>query len=244
MTEAAPAGSGLTGSAFGRLLGAFVAPVETFRSIAVRPTWILPFLLLVAVGVGVGTLVMQRMDFEQVIRAQNERAGGQMSAEQVEQAAERAKSMAPILTAVQGVVTPAIYLLVALAFWATFRMVGSDFGYRSSLATTVHATLPSALAAVLSIPVILHHASLTQSEVKNGSFLASSLAVLAPADASPVLRALLGSADLFSLWTVALLVVGFREAARVSRQAALGGVLILWLLYVAGKVALAALLPG
>ncbi len=234
----------MTNSAFGRLLGALVAPVETFRSIAARPTWLVPLLLLVVLGTAVGNMVIQHMDFDQIMRAQNERAGGQMTSEQVEQNAERAKNAAPMLALFQGVVTPAIYLLLALVFWAAFRLLGSDLTFKASLATAVHALLPSAIAALLSIPVILRHGVYTQQEIKGGNFLASSLAFLVPADGSPALRAVLGSLDLFSLWSLGLLVVGYRETARVSPRAALGTVLTLWLIYVVGKVALAALLPG
>jgi Yip1 domain len=234
----------MSDSAAGRLLGALVAPVATFRSIAARPTWLLPLLLLVVVGAGVGSLLIQRMDFDQIVRAQNERTGGQMTAEQVEQAAERAKNAAPLLGLFEAVVSPVIYLLVALAFWTAFRLLGSDITYKASFATALHALLPSAIALLLSIPVILRHGTYTQQEVKGGSFLASSLAALAPADASPAIRALLGSFDLFSLWALSLLVIGYRETARVSRQAAIATVIALWLVYVVGKVALAALLPG
>jgi hypothetical protein len=234
----------MSDSAFGRLLGALVAPVETFRSIATRPTWLVPLVLLVVLATALGSMVIQHMDFEQMMKTQNERAGGQMTGEQVEQNAERAKNAAPFLALAQGVVAPALYLIMALVFWAGFRLVGSDLTFKASLATSLHALLPSAIAAVLAIPVVLRHGLYTQQEVKGGSFLASSLAFLVPADGSPALRSLLGSVDLFSLWTVGLLVIGYRETARVPPKVALGTVLTIWLIYVVGKVALAALLPG
>ena len=234
----------MSDSAFGRLLGALVAPVATFRSIAARPTWLVPLLLLVVLSTAVGNLVLQRMDFEQVIRAQNERSGGQMTSEQMEQGAERAKNAAPYLTIAQGAVAPVIYLLVALVYWAGFRLLGSDLTFKTSLATTVHALLPGAIAALLSIPVIIRHGMYTQQDIKSGNFLASSLAALATPDSSPAVRALLGSVDLFTFWTVGLLIVGYRETARVSTRTALGVVVTLWLIYVVGKVALAGLLPG
>ena len=41
-------------SGWGRLLGVLVAPGETFRSIAERPTWLPPLLLLALLGAGAG----------------------------------------------------------------------------------------------------------------------------------------------------------------------------------------------
>ena len=41
-------------SSFGRLLGVFVAPGKTFRSLAARPTWALPLLVLSLTSAGFG----------------------------------------------------------------------------------------------------------------------------------------------------------------------------------------------
>ena len=53
--------------------------------------------------------------------------------------------------------------------------------------------------------------------------------------------ALLASLDLFSLWVVVLLIVGFHLVARVSKAAAAGGVLVLWALFILIKVGWASL---
>jgi hypothetical protein len=235
----------MTDSGAGRLLGALVAPAETFEAIAARPTWVAPLVLLIVLATLTGYLVSGRVDYERMMRQQNDRSGGQMTAEQVENAAQRAKTVAPIAGLAGGlVVTPAVYLIVALLYWVGFKLLGSDLSYKSSLATALHSMLPSAVSALLAIPVIWRHGTLTSEEARSGSFLASNLGFLAPADAGPAVRSLLTSIDLFSLWTVALAIVGYRIVARVSRGAAIGVVLTLWLLFVVGKVALAALLPG
>ena len=63
----------------------------------------------------------------------------------------------------------------------------------------------------------------------------------APESAGKMLVALLGSIDLFSLWSIALLAIGYRVVGKVSKTAALGVVAVLWAVVVAGKVGLAAL---
>jgi hypothetical protein len=94
---------------------------------------------------------------------------------------------------------------------------------------------------LLAIPVVLARDEVGMDEVRSGSFVKSNLAALAGDETSAPLRALLGSIDLFSIWTVALLALGFRLVAGVSRGSAWGVVLTLWALYVAGKAALATL---
>jgi len=107
----------------------------------------------------------------------------------------------------------------------------------TSLAVTLHGLVPGAVAALLSIPVVLGSETLEYEAVKSGSLLASNAAVFAPEDAGPVLTSVLGSLDVFSLWTMALLVIGYRLAAKVTRGTAIGAVVGLWLVYVLGKAA-------
>jgi len=236
----------LTDSGAGRVLGALVAPGDTFRSLAARPTWLAP-LLVAAVLVTVLTgMLTARIDMAQAIRHQLEAAGSQPSLEQIDQRVEMMKKIQPYLALFQGLVaTPAVYLLGALLFWVAFKLLGSDMSYKASFATLLYGLLPLGLVqTLLAIPVIWNRASFTQDEARSGSFLASNLAAWAPEGVGAVARTLLGSVDLFSIWTIVLLVIGYRIVARVSRAAAVGVVLGIWLLAVALKVALVAIAPG
>ncbi|HBL26519.1 MAG TPA: hypothetical protein DD490_06770, partial [Acidobacteria bacterium] len=58
---------------------------------------------------------------------------------------------------------------------------------------------------------------ITPEELMSGGVLTSSLRPLAPED-SPVVQSLLGSVDFFSLWSVVLLILGYRAVAKVSTQ--------------------------
>ncbi len=55
------------------------------------------------------------------------------------------------------------------------------------------------------------------------------------------MHSLLASCDLFSIWTIALLAIGYRIVGKVSEAAAWGVVLTLWAIVVAGKVTLASI---
>ncbi len=144
-------------------------------------------------------------------------------------------------TASQLVLQPAVYMLMAAIFLVVFRLMGSDIDFRHSLSVAVHGMMPFLLATLLSIPVVMSRAELSMEEVQSGGFLHSNLASFAPESAGKVLVALLGSIDLFSIWTIALLAIGYRVVGKVSKAAALGVVIALWAVVVAGKVGLAAL---
>jgi hypothetical protein len=235
----------LTDSGAGRVLGVLAAPGDTFRSIAARPTWVAPLVVMMLLAAAVGFLATSRVDMAQVMRHQNEVTGGQLSAEQLEQRIELVKKLEPYLALFQGlVVAPAVYLLCALLLWVGLRMVGSEMGYKAALSTALHGLLPLGVEALLAVPVIWNRASLSPDEARNLSFLTDNLAAVAPDGTGRVALALLGSVNLFSIWAVVLLVIGYGIVGRVSRTAAAGVVLSVWLLGIALKVALVAMAPS
>jgi hypothetical protein len=227
-------------SSFGRLLGVLVAPGKTFRSIAERPTWVVPLLLLLALGTAAAYMMQQRVDQEELVRHQVSQFGMEdISDDQVQQMVERNEKMGPVTLLVGPIMTAVIFFIVALVFWVAFKMLGSEMDYRSSLATSVHGLLPSAISLLLTLLILLGRNAVTPEEVMSGGILTSSAAALAP-DASPVVRSLLGSLDVFSIWSLILLVIGYRVVAKVSTKAAAITVIVLWLVYVLGKAGFAA----
>jgi hypothetical protein len=164
-------GSALTRSAAGRLLGVLIKPGDTFRSVAARPTWAAPLLVLVSLAVAVGFMATTRIDLAQLIRHQSEAIGAQLSPEQLEQRIEFAKQVAPYGAVVQGLIlAPAIYLLSALLFWVGFKLLGSEMSYKAAFSTALYGFLPLALEALLAVPVLLNRASLTPDEARSSRF--------------------------------------------------------------------------
>ncbi|HEX5716807.1 MAG TPA: hypothetical protein VF179_11660, partial [Thermoanaerobaculia bacterium] len=86
-------------SSWGRLIGALVAPVETFRSIAERPTWLPPFLALLLLGLAVGLLVQMKTDPEEMVRGQMEMIKVDVPEEQIDKAIEDAENRSSTATA-------------------------------------------------------------------------------------------------------------------------------------------------
>ncbi|HVG07619.1 MAG TPA: YIP1 family protein [Thermoanaerobaculia bacterium] len=231
-------------SSWGRLIGALVAPGETFRSIAERPTWLPPLLILALLGGAVGLVLQMRTDPEEMVRGQLEMVKVDMPQEQVDKMIEDAENRTTGtkigLAAMGALGQPVMYAVVAVLLWIGFRMFGSDMDYLRSLATTAHAYLPLAVGMLINLPLMFTRETLTFEEAAGGGVLVSSLRALAPEDASPVTEVLLGSFDLFTIWTLVLLTIGYRAVAKVSTAVASGIVILLWLVYVVGKVAIAA----
>ena len=86
----------------------------------------------------------------------------------------------------------------------------------------------------------LSRTEISPEEMMSGGVLASSLRPLAPEDA-PILASVLGSLDFFTVWSVVLLVLGYRAVARVSTQTATTVALVFWALWVLGKAGFVAI---
>lgn len=225
-------------SSFGRLLGALVAPSRTFESIREKPSWLVAWILLLLLSLGVGMALQERADPAEIAKLQFERMGMEMTPEQQEAIERQTENQPPAMRviglAVATLVSAAISLILAAVFMVVFRLSGSEIDFRPSLATTVHGMLPLGVAALLNIPLILTRSEVRAEEALAGGVLVSSPRGLAPED-SPVLTSLLGSLDFFTIWTVVLLIIGFRHVARVSTATAATVVLVLWGLLILGK---------
>lgn len=231
-------------SSFGRLLGALVAPGRTFESIREKPSWLVAWILLVALGMCVGLILQDRVDPDELARVSMERMGMDPSPEQLEAIKRQNEGQSPALRSVGMVfgaaANGAFYAVLAAVFLVIFRLCGSEISFLQSMATTVYGMMPLAVATLLNIPLVLSRTEVRAEEMLAGGVLVSSPRLLAPED-SPVVASLLGSLDFFVIWTVVLLIIGFRHVARVSTATAAAAVLVPWGLWVLGKAGFVAI---
>jgi len=221
------------------LVQALVAPREAFTALARQPTTALALVVLVFLGVVAIHVAMSRVPPESMFASLEEQ--GQQLPPDAKENPERFLKIALWSQTVAAVVFgPALYLALAGVFLVLFRMLGSEIGFRQSLATTLHGMLPFGVAAVVGVFVALGRDEISLEELQYGGLVASHLGFLAGEDAGKIARALLTSIDLFSIWCIALLAIGYRIVARVSAGAAWAAVLAIWGVGVALKLALAA----
>ena len=222
-----------------RLLGVLMAPTQTFRGVAERPTWLVPMILLVVLGVGLTALIMPRVDWETGLRAQMETKGQEVPEEQMPMVVNVTK----ISIWVSSVVGPwIIYPLLGGLFFLIFKILGSEIRFKQSLSVVLHAYTPFWLVLpLLAIPVLLGRGELSFQELQGTTYLMSNLGMLATEDTGMPLRRLLESIDLFSIWTITLLTIGYKVVARVSTAKALTPILVMWSVFVALKVAVESL---
>jgi hypothetical protein len=232
------------GGFFQNLIDLYFSPREAFARIVRAPRILLPLVAYVAIVLGFTGVWMSKMDPHEFMKTQIEESprADRMSAEQKQQLIETQAKMMPILGWVFGPVFIAILILVCsggLMFIFRF-FYGGDVGFKQALAIVVWTFLA---VSIISVPVTLAVLALKGdwNLDPNQAVQANLGLLLDKSTAAKPLWALFTSIDVFVLWMVFLLAVGFAVACKKSTASALWGVAIPWLIFVALKVGATAL---
>ena len=193
-----------------RIIGVFFSPKATFEDIVRKPSWMLPLLILTILSVAVSVSINQRINWREFMSQQIEKSSqaSQLSAEQKQQRIEAGGKFAPISTYVFGTLGPVLLVLcVGLLMWGAFSLLGgASTNFSTAFSITSHAFLTSLVSSPLFI-LILYLKPYGTADLDNP--VAANLAALLPDDAAKWLVALCKSVDLFAIWTLILLAIGF-----------------------------------
>jgi len=231
-------------SPFGRILGALFNPKKTFTDVAARPSWIVPMALLTVLSLAVTVLVVQKVDWHSFMEkqlAKNPRTEN-LPADQKENVINAQAKFAPVIAYGIGAAGPILgTLLIALIYWLAFNLfAGAGLKYGTAFGITSHAFVPSAIASILALVTLALKA---KGDVDPENLLASSVNSYLSEDAPRWLHVLGTSVELFWIWCLVLLVIGFAAAnpKKIKPGTAFGIVFGLWILWVLVKVGWAAL---
>src|SRR4051812_27909330 len=167
----------LEDSGSGRVIGALVAPGKTFRSIAERPTWVAPLVVLLVISTLLGVLMNGKIDpneMRQQVQQRIEKSQGQATPEQIDRGVEIGRKFGAVIVWLVPVFGTVVYLLLAAIFLGAFRFFsGSNLTFKQSFATLLHAYLPGVVAALLAVPLVINRTSISMKEAQGGGILAS-----------------------------------------------------------------------
>lgn len=221
----------------GHLIGVLTSPEKTFQALREKPAWIVALLVLVLLGAGANWFATQKTDAEDLVRAGIEQRGQELDENQIQNAIDFQEKFGTLLFVGGAVIAaPVVYLVVALVCWVAFNLVGGDWRFKHAFSTVLHSFMPWAVAALLTIPIVMSRSEISAAELQGGNLLPSSLALLAGDETSPVVKALLGSVDLFSIWSLFLLATGASVVARISKSTAITTTAIIWAVYIMVKL--------
>jgi Yip1 domain len=237
--ESQPTSQPETG-ALGRLTGVIVSPTRTFAEIARRPTWVVPFITLCVLSIIVSGLLAQKTDWRSFFERQDSKNPrfDQMPQDQKDSMLENQVKYAPKIAFAFGIVFTAVFVLImTLVYWGAFNLFnGAALTFRQGFGIVSHAFVPLIISSLLAIIVLLVK---PHGDVDPEHFLASNLAAFLPDNSPKWLEALGQSLELFWIWTMAMVAVGFSAANRkkIKPAGAFLTVFGLWAVWVLGRVA-------
>lgn len=224
-----------------RLLGVFYEPGKVFADVAEHPRWgIAPILISILVGIALVYSISTHIGWEQTIRqtlANNPRTAD-LPADQREKAIATGTKIASIggwVGAILG--APFSVLIIAGVLTGLFNgLLGTELKFAKMFAITAYAMLVRALFTALLI-LIVYLKPPEEFNIQVSPF--SPAAYMNRLDYPKWLMSLAGSLDLFTIWSIVLLAIGFSVAAKkLSFTKSLTAIAIPWLLWVVASMAL------
>ncbi len=228
-----------------RLVGVFVSPGATFADVARKPDFIAPLIVSILATMAVFETMLGRIGAERIVRQSLEQSGraSNMSPEQLQQALEQGAKFTGIFMHVTGLLASPIVLLVVagLGLLIMNAIFGSRLKFKTAFSVTCYANLVSVLGAIIALAMILladpEQLNAQNPVPTNPGFFFN------PRETSKPLLSLLTSLDVFTIWFMALLGIGFSEA--VSRKVKPTTIFLcfagLWAVWVLAKMGLAML---
>jgi len=240
--EAAPSVSSI-----GRIFGAIFSPKPTFESIAQRPTWILPLVLISILSIVTIFIFSQRVGWRSFMIRQDQQNSrlqkqmDQMTPEQRDKMLDQQTKIAPIFGYVFGVLGIFIVaVIIATVLMVAFNMMtGGGIGFTTSLGIVTHSWVPGIIGGLLGILVLFLK---DPSTIDLQHLVAANAGAFLSDDAPKWQEALLSSFDLFTFWSMILMGIGYSAAnpKKISFGKALGTIVVVWAIYVVCKVGLTA----
>lgn len=229
-------------NAFQRIAGVFFAPVETFADIARKPDILVPLLVILVIGYVTTFMVMPHFDFDAMIAQQAEMVKKQnpnVSDGDIAQMGKFTIAFAKVMGYVSPILVLIGYMIIALVVWGACRLMGGAGDFKQAFSATLYAHFPRVVLGIIMAVVVKARGSVDPAAI--ATVVKSNPAFLVDMKEQPVLFALLSSIELFQIWTIALLIIGFAALTKLSRAKTAAIIISLWVISVVVKVGFAAL---
>lgn len=195
---------------FGRLVGVFFSPKETFADIARRPSWIVPVVLMTVLGLATAFVMNQKVDWRDVASKRIEASprAANMTAEQKEQQLAMSAKVSPGFAYAFGALGPilAVVVVAGVMLLAYNVIAGAGANFSVAMGVVSHAFVVGLLGTLFFILVLYLKPPGT---VDLDNPVATNVGSFLPESTPKALMALAKSIDIFSIWTLILIAIGF-----------------------------------
>lgn len=229
-----------------RIVDTFVTPSKTFADIRRSAAWWMPFVLMILISYGFSFTLQKRVGWsratENIMRADPGASARmeKLAPDQQQRQMQMITKSTSIISYCYPLLIVVIALIVAGVMMLTCNMgVGGTGSYGQYLAVWFYASLIQSLKALLTI-LVMFIGDPDNFNIKNP--IGSNLGYyFSPGSVPAWLASLLTSLDIFTIWTMIVMSIGFSIVGRISRSAATGVVFGWWALVVLCGVGWAAI---
>jgi hypothetical protein len=232
-TPAPPAAATPSKNSFARIAGVLFSPGETFADIARKPDIIVPLLVMIIIGYVTTALTAPRMDFSAITAQQAEQMRKQnpnMSDADIERMERITASFTKVTVWISPILAVVWYLIIALLLWGGVRLMGGEGTFKQAFSATVYSWFPMVLFGIIVTIVILARGTFDPTQM--ATIVKSNPAFLVDMKEQPILFSLLGNFDVFTIWTVVLLIFGFAAVSKLPKGKVAAIVLVLWAVFI------------
>lgn len=240
LSEVPPAGAPPSNeSGFARLVNVLLSPDEAFASIARRPDWLVPLLLFMAISLVSGYVFAHHVDFAAPVREQME-AQGKLTSDQINAQVKVISAFSKVFAYCSPLIAVIVFLVAAAVLMLAYRMMAGEGDFRQYFSVTLYAWVPQIIQSVI-MTVILSLRSELTSAGDLPTLVRSNLAFLVDMHEHQVLFSFLSSLDVFTIWSLVLMIIGFAHVSRFSKQKSAGVMITVWALLIGVKLIFAGL---
>lgn len=221
-------------NAFQRIIGVLFSPDATMASIARRPDWLLPLVILLVMSLVAGVVIAQHVDFGAAAREameQNKNA----SQEQIDKGVKMAAGIGKVVTYLSPVLSAIGLLVIAGVLLLAFRLFGGEGDFKQAFSVTCYSSMPGVIKSIIMMIIIVAKGGMIPGQ-ELATLVRSNLGFLVDYKANPMAFAVLSSIDIFSIWFVVLMIIGFAYLSRVSRVKSAVIIVSLWLVVLCFKL--------
>jgi hypothetical protein len=205
-----------------RLIGVYFSPGETFQDIGRAPRVLLPIIVLALLTLAAVFVTFERLPMDRVFNQRIEEAvqSGQINEEQAERQREGMKRMAPFMKYgipfVAAISVIIITLVIAGVAKLVSLMMGTENNFMPLWSVAIYTTLAISIISTILFLILLFVKPADEFDITNplGSNLAALLPMLGVSELPKFLKALLTYVDVFFIWKIILLGIGFAAVSR------------------------------
>lgn len=220
-----------------KVFNIFLEPRKVFESLKIKPTWLVPFLIIAILGIGFFYYTYPFIMNQQVERIRdNDKIPEEQKQTIIEKMTEKAHppvwqlAFAPIGAMV------ALVVVSAILFFVFNVLLGGDSTFRRVFSVYCYSGLVAIPSMIVKFPLIM---------MKKDVGIQTSLALLLSADSKDTfLYSVFSSFDIFTIWEVILVSLGMGILYKYSAKKSFTVVLILWFVWILAKSTLSSVFGG